>query len=126
MKENYIKAVLDKIEEGVEPERVLSGLQDVLAKKGHTKLYSSILRGVSKVLETKKSGTALVKVAKEGHYELHKDLIDKTIASLAGNAKPAVEVDDTLIGGFVVEASHKRIDNSYKTKLVSLYRSLTR
>ena len=126
MKDNYITAVLEELRSGTNPEKVLTGLQNTLKKKGHEKLYGVILRGVARVLEAGSAEDVMVTVASDTDYKKHKDAIAQALKELDADAEPAVQVDKTIVGGFLAEANNKRIDQSYKSKLVTLYRNLTK
>ena len=126
MKDTYVTAVLEMIAEGVNPEVVLSGLQTSLKEHGHDRLYATVLRGVLRVLSAGSAETALVTVAAENDVEKHQAAINASLKDLATDAVPTIAIDESLIGGYVAEANNQRIDASYKTKLVSLYRNLTK
>ena len=125
MKENYITAVLEELRMGSDPERILRGLKTALQKRGHDRLYAAILRGVVRVLESDSTETTVVTVVDQAAFEKQKNVIMDTLASLGTNDQPKVVQDSTIVGGFIAEAANKRLDKSYKAKLVSLYRSLT-
>lgn len=124
MKDTYITATLDLLRQGEEPASVLAGLQKVQAARGHSALYAPVLRGVMRVLEAARP-TTVVTVADEALYTAQQAAISAALQTLGAMTEPAVTIDNTLIGGFVAEHELTRIDASYKTKLVDLYRSLT-
>lgn len=126
MKDNYIKATLESLEAGLTPDRVIKGLKKTLQDKGHSQLLASVLRGVDRILSAQK--TNLVKVVtatKEDQEKLQAEIKNALKQLDAGTDSISHAIDDTLIGGFVVEASGRRLDQSYKASLVKLYRSLT-
>lgn len=126
MKKNYITAVLEMLHDGQEPSTVLEGLKRTLKQKGHERLYASVLRGVERVLEAHGAETSRVVVASNQAYEKQKTAILSALQSLSSVNTHKVVVDETIIGGFIAEANDKQMDASYKTKLVSLYRNLTK
>lgn len=113
------------INAGSDPVKVIAGLKVTLATRGHERLLSAVLMGVARVLETRSTGIATVTVAKSTDTTAHKKAIAEALSTLGANDSEMVE-DDTLIGGFIAEHNHTRIDNSYKSRLVNLYRSLTK
>ena len=125
MKNNYIEAVLEMIEAGKESKEVLAGLKKTLATRGHERLYAPVLRGVARVLESKEAAAVEVVVAKEADAKAFATAINEALQELSITEKPTVTVDETVIGGFVVEGRTQRFDASYKTKLVQLYRKIT-
>jgi len=127
MKETYVQAVLEMIHEGADSAVVLDGLRSTLAARGHDQLYGDILRTVLRKIEAEKAQNPTVYVAKAADMETHASAIADALKTLGVADSDAVTtVDATLVGGFVAEAANTRIDQSYKTKLVSLYRSITR
>lgn len=124
MKDTYTTALLDLLATTADAEAVLKGFKDTLTKRGHEQLYGPVLRRVLTRLKAARP-TTMVVVASETAYEAQKAAITKALTDLGGN-EPVVVVDDTIVGGFIAEHNHTRLDASFKTKLVSLYRSLTR
>lgn len=125
MKNTYIDAVLQMIESGEEPGMVLSGLKNTLAQRGHDRLYVSVLNGVLRVLEANSGTTTTVTVSDEATAVEYADAIKQALTTLGADKSHEVVIDKTLVGGFIAEHNSKRIDQSYKTKLITLYRSLT-
>ena len=125
MKEQYINAVLEMLKTGKESEVVLSGLKDTLNKRGHLSLEASILAIVLRVIEAKSIDETVVTVASKESYNQQAAAIAAALKNLKANIESTIKIDPTVIGGFIAEANNTRHDASYKTKLISLYRSLT-
>ena len=127
MKQQYTAAVLELLESGHDPEAVIAGLKASLEKHSHEKLLPAILQSVKRVLDSSSStNEPVVVVASEGEYKKQKTAIAKTFESLGTNEEPQVEIDSTLIGGYLSVYKNRIIDKSYKSKLVSLYRNISR
>ena len=126
MKKNYIKAVYDLILKGDAIDVVLMNLARVLKQKGHESIHSAILEGVHKQLTVSTGSVTSVTVRTHADVHTYADAISKNFALLGTVTTPAVREDATLIGGYIVEHDHTRIDRSHKTKLVNLYRNITR
>jgi F0F1-type ATP synthase delta subunit len=125
MKNHYIQALLQMIAEGSDIDLVLKGLSTILKAKGHTRLHASILHGVLRVLSAESlSHTTRVVTASETDAIKFAVAIKHALRELGTEEGGVVEVDDSLIGGFIAEHNNVIIDTSYKAKLVSLYRSL--
>lgn len=120
----YVTAVIDLITTTTDVEGVLRGLKAVLDARGHGALLLPILRAVVRELEAARE-TTLVTVAKESDAALLKGEIEAMLQTLGAKTAPIVVVDETIIGGAIVESDHVRIDQSYKNALTTLYRSLT-
>lgn len=126
MKNNYITAVLEMLQAGKEPDTVLTGLKRTLESRGHSRLYVSILRGVEKVLSAHSAEGVIVTVVDQAAYEKQKEAISKALNELKADKEPLIVTDETIVGGFLAEANKQRLDKSYKNKLVSLYRNITK
>lgn len=127
MKNHYIKATIALLEAGKEPAEVVRGLEVVLEKRGHSKLLASILRGASRAVGSKQpAGTAVVTVADTGSYHVQQAEIEAAVAALEATAHEShVVADPTVIGGFKVSTITTTLDQTYKTKLLELYRAIT-
>ena len=125
MHDTYVTATLELLAAGTSIDTVISGLKDTLKRRGHERLLPRILAGVARKLDTRPTNAAYVTVVSKTDYEVQKEAIKHALIELGYDQAPAVQIDDTLIGGYVAEANSTRIDRSYKSALVSLYRSLT-
>ena len=65
MKKNYIKAVLEMIENGDDIKAVLKGLKNLLAVRGHERLLPAVLQGVVRELDNWSDVQSVVTVAKK-------------------------------------------------------------
>lgn len=127
MKKEYTQAVLEMVEIGAKPDTVLSGLSTTMHKRGHIKLYASVLQSILRILEARPAQKVpTVSVAKESDLTAYKNTIAETLTSMGVTESPTIHIDDTLIGGFTVEHDSKRIDQSHKGKLISLYRNIAK
>jgi F0F1-type ATP synthase delta subunit len=122
---DYTHAVLELIHEGMSVDEAFRGLTHTLKKRDHHSLYPSILRELERNAEkmiTKE--TATLTLAKKDDESKFKAEIIEALA-LLGTSSHTVHTDSTITGGFILEGNEKRIDESYKKKLLTLYRSLT-
>lgn len=127
MREHYITATLALLETGHTPGEVFDGLKRTLENHNHTQLLPGIVRGVLRHLTdaTEVSGTRVFVAKGSDADDLAKE-IQLHLDKLNGNGnKPVVIIDETLIGGAVVEHNAARIDASYKRSLRSLYERVT-
>jgi len=124
LKNDYIEATSALLSEGKDFDGVIKSLKEVLDKKGHQKLYKPILNGLQiKIENSLETNVAQVSVARQKDLEILKERISKSLIELESDEYDA-NVDLSLIGGYVIEHNNKIIDNSYKSRLVTLYRSL--
>jgi len=128
MKKHYVNAVVSLLLQGKEVDVVLKNLALVLKKKGHEKIHASILKGVLLEMRRKQAlETTNIILAKEGDRERVEKSLKQALQLLEGDTKTAhIIYDETLIGGFIASHKGKLINRSYKEKLVSLYRSITK
>lgn len=126
MKAKYVQAVKELFASGQKTDVVLGNLRTVLQKKGHERLYRSILLALLQDLEQiQGQETSRVTVASEKTLKNQKQAIEKAIKNLGGTDQYETATDGNLIGGFIVEAGEQRLDMSYKTALLQLYRKIT-
>jgi len=127
MKNHYIQATIEMIQSETAVEAVFEGLQKSMQKKGHMRLYASVLRGVLRILETKKDvAIATVVVANSADVQKYADTIKATLTSIEAGEDFSTEIDETIIGGVIVKANNTIVDQSYKTALTNLYRLTTK
>jgi F0F1-type ATP synthase delta subunit len=128
MQKHYINAVVQLLLQGKDVSVVLTNLEKTLKAKGHTSIHLAILRAVIKQLErTSKTTTSTITVARHTDVAKLKEAIEASLLKIGGTTSNATIVEDaTLIGGYVATHNSKSIDASYKNKLVTLYRSITK
>ena len=127
MVKHYVNAVVALLHEGGELDAVLKNLTKLLAKKGHTRLHKAILEGVCERLEADEAlAIPTIFVAKENDEKNLELQIKQALESLGYKGENRkVQLDPTLIGGFIATYKSRRINASYKEKLLSLYRNIT-
>lgn len=116
LKEQYIAAGVELIAEKTDIDKVVSGLKKTMAQRGHTRLLTSVLKGL------------ISKVERQSEMSLPQLTIATKDASKPDSlsAKDVdVKIDQTIVGGYILREGFTRIDNSYKTKLLNWYRRAT-
>lgn len=124
MKDTYTQALLELLKTTEDSSAVISGFSKTLSARGHERLFATVLKGVLRILESERPVTSVV-AGSEAEAKKHSAAIKAALKEFDAPTEVSVATDDTLIGGFIVEHNHQRLDQSYKTKLVELYRSLT-
>lgn len=126
MKQAYITALTEALLNTKDVDGALESTQALLIKKGHVRLWPAVLKGVVRALEKfEREDTPRIIVAKESAK--NSDALQKALATLAvTNKNEKMEVDSSLIGGFVVQYKDKMVDASYKRALIDLYRKVTK
>jgi F0F1-type ATP synthase delta subunit len=121
----YIQAAHETITDGVALDVVLKNLQESLKRRGLSKIYPRVLKGLIEKLErAEASTTPKVVVARAGDTERYASAIATAVAQIAPQTTYDTYVDETIIGGFIVTGKGKRIDHSYKSTLLDTYHRL--
>jgi len=127
MKNHYIQAVLEMIKEGNDPDVVISGLAKLLEAKGHQSLFTSVVKGVLRVMEAQSERTgAVVTLTKAADEQKYVESIKASLKEMGADSAYQVKEDDTLIGGYIAEVNNTMHDQSHKSALIELYRKLTK
>lgn len=124
MKNAYVTALTESILAGKDVEETLSSVKSQMIKRGHSRLWSQVLRASKRVLEAKlKSTVPVVTVAKDGGVD--KATIVAALQKIGGAEMSYNQtIDSTLVGGFTVRFKDTLYDASYKKVLVDLYRKI--
>lgn len=127
MKDIYIKATREVLETHTDFQKVFEGLRHALRARGHEKLYAGILRGVLRSFEHTRLplSEARITIAHTDAMMTHSNSIEKFLKE-SGASAHTVLIDPTVIGGVAFEYNHHVIDQTYKRKLLNLYRAVTR
>lgn len=127
MKQHYVDAVTELLQNGSDVSSVLKGLESALKAKGHTSLHAQILLAVQKKLEASSvQAVSQIVVAKESDATHFHKQIQASLEEIGGKTDTSqVTIDTTLVGGYIASHQGKNIDASYKNKLVTLYRAIT-
>jgi F0F1-type ATP synthase delta subunit len=126
MEKVYVQAVMELLESGSKIETVLGNLRTVMMSRGHAKALPVVLRAVVRTLEQGSTeSVATVTVAREADVVALKADIKSALATLGADTAYNTVVDDTIIGGLIATYNHRQVDQSYRSKLVTLYQSIT-
>ncbi|MFZ2556082.1 MAG: F0F1 ATP synthase subunit delta [Minisyncoccia bacterium] len=117
--ENYAHALSRLIDGGDTPAAAVKKLYTLLTAQGREKLMSSIGRAFERLMarEGEKERTTLFVARKK----------DEAVARKQSGAKDAnVDIDESLIGGWRLEAGETLLDASWKNSLLTIYQNTTR
>jgi len=103
-------------------------LKQVLARRGHSTLYPRIISEFKKEIEKdQRSKGTMVTIASQSEKATALKESERIAESNNVDSKHIqVTVDEDLIGGFLVQGPGFRFDNSTRSKLQALYKSLTK
>jgi F0F1-type ATP synthase delta subunit len=122
---DYIKAAHALITEGKSVDAVMPSLKKYLEARGLMKVYPSVLRSlIEKVERSEKRNGVHVRVARADDAGKHAPSIDAHLASHNLPKTYTTSIDETIIGGYTITTKNTRIDQSYKHKLLTAYRTL--
>lgn len=126
MKNAYVTALTESILAGTDIELALTRLRARLERQGHLRLYGQILKASARVLGAKlKETVPQVVVAKAGGVS--RETLLSAIARLSADQTTYEEqVDETIVGGFIIRFKDQVLDASYKRRLLDLYRHITK
>lgn len=117
----YAVALNRAIRSGTNESKACDALVATLVREGKQALLPTILRAYERLTFAQKRSGTTITVAKESDTN-----IARTHCKKIFNTEDAVvRIDDTIIGGYAIEHNSKRIDNTYKSALLSMYRSIT-
>ena len=126
MEKVYVQAVMELLESGSKVETVLGNLRAVMEKRGHAKALPTVLHAVVRALEQGTSeSVATITVARDADVTALKADIKSALVTLGADGAHTTIIDDTIIGGLIATYNHRQIDQSYRSKLVTLYQSIT-
>ncbi len=111
----------------VEQDVLVGRLREMLASRGHMALLPAIIRELEKVsCRTASSDGAQVRVVRATDATVHAERIACDVATLGmSDVVQEVVIDETVIGGYEVRASGRRIDRTHKRTLLELYTTIT-
>ncbi len=119
MKPNvYAKAMHLLHLEGKSDSEVVSGTITTLKKRGAVRLLPKVLKAYKHLADRAQSTSSVLTIARAS---------DKAAALVESNAKEGtvVKIDSGIIGGYRLESGSSLVDNSFKTRLLQVYRNAT-
>jgi len=115
----YAKAMFSLSKEGHNKGSIVEGLMSSLKTRGALALLPKVLIAYTNLLAQKSSDKPVISVARSSDT--------KEAIELSGAPKDAeVVVDERLIGGYRLERGGKLVDDTFKAKLLQIYRNATK
>jgi F0F1-type ATP synthase delta subunit len=109
--------------QGLSADAAVSKLMKVLKGKGHVKLLPRIVAEFEKILDMgRNEDTITMTCAKEQDFKKYGEELKEHLGTTGSDFTKEV-VDDTIIGGFILQKGEIIIDGSYKKKLLLLYQN---
>lgn len=117
----YATALHRAVQQGTDAAKACESLVLVLAREGKKALLPSVLRAYQRlVFAHKRSGTTITLANTKDESAAR-----AACAKAFGTTDASIHIDDTIIGGYAIEHQSKRIDHTYKSALLKMYRSIT-
>lgn len=113
LQKQYVKVLLDLLEDSKEVETSIGRLKEVMIKRGHQKLLPAVLKDVERQLSAISNPSTLT-VAHESDVDKYQEL----------NKEAEVLVDEKIIGGYILKDKYKLTDNSHRSRLLNWYKSV--
>lgn len=123
MEKSYAQALWSMVEGGTSPSKAVHALQDMLTREGRAGLMPRIARAFARLAEREgnKNNMVLTVAREKDERHGHKEVVALLEKLGATSHDLKTQVDDTLIGGWRLEGRGMLVDNSYKTKLLTMY-----
>jgi hypothetical protein len=120
------KAAAALLNTGREPAQILADTQRYLETHGHGRQWRAVLRELLRLTaQSERRNTPRLLVARPEDVERLAPEISSALATLGVTLSPQVEIDPTLIGGFIVRTATHEINHSDKRHLQAIYDRVT-
>ncbi|HVU75870.1 MAG TPA: F0F1 ATP synthase subunit delta [Candidatus Paceibacterota bacterium] len=126
MEQAYAQALWKMVEEGMAPSKAVQSLSEILKQHGRLALMPRIGKAFERIAARELSKSRItLSVAREKDERSAKAAAKEVLSALKLDAKDiALEVDDSLIGGWSLEGSEILMDRSYKTRLLEIFKKV--
>src|SRR3989338_2739302 len=123
METAYAQALWQMIQSGTAPKKALSALHEVLALRGRTALMPPIPRAFARSAARDQARSGIVlSVAQKKDEKLGLKAIKDILKEMSVKAdEVALNVDESLVGGWRLEGRGRLVDASWKKDLLSIY-----
>lgn len=117
--ENYAHALLRLVKAGDTPKEAVHKLNTLLTAQGRNNLFPAIGRAFERIAahESNKTRSTLFVARKKDEAAARKE---------SGAAHAEIAIDESLIGGWRLEAGETLQDASWKHSLLTIYQNTTR
>jgi F0F1-type ATP synthase delta subunit len=107
-------------------DRLIANLMRILEEQGHRKLLPSILREYEHLVTRRLvRERAVLRVARSDDREKLAEAISRDTERIGVDpAQCVTHIDESVVGGYAIEANGKRIDRTHKRALLELYTKL--
>lgn len=117
MEQAYAQALWKAVEGGKSPKEAVHAVHAMLVRQGRVGLMPRIERALKRIAAREAAARPKLFVAREKDAKL---ALEKS-----GLDESDVFIDESLIGGWRLESLDKLVDNSYKSRLLEIYSSVT-
>jgi len=123
--ENYAKALISAAKTEKDTDALIASFFKVLKARGALKLLPKILTFLEHAQTKNASAKPTLTIAREKDKDSALMQIENAIKGIVSSKDEIeIKIDDSIIGGYRFQTSKDLLDESYKTKLLSIYRSV--
>lgn len=128
MEKTYAQVLWKLVAGGSTPHAAVQALKAKLQADGRTALLPRVARAFARLAEREAGrSTVVLTVAREKDERHAKSAAKEVLAALDVEKEGLkTQVDDSIIGGWRLEGRGMLVDNSYKSKLLSIYNQVTK
>jgi F0F1-type ATP synthase delta subunit len=125
--EPYAQALYQMLKEGMRPKEAVAKLRAVLRRQGRERLLSRIEHAFARIAtRNEKKNTVTLSIARAKDKRKAQSAVKGLLKEMGISSKElAVEIDESLIGGWRLEGRERLVDASFKKDLLSLYNRVT-
>ncbi len=122
---DYVHTTATTLSSEEHADHAIEALKKYLKRRGHSKFYPSILKGIQRELleQTARNATKIILARSEDMTQFESEIMEILKAHNLSTTY-TVAVDPTIIGGYIVRGKHTKVDHSYKMALFKKYQSL--
>ena len=123
--ENYAKALISAAKTEKDTDALLAHFLDVLKKRGVLGLLPKILTILEHAINRDKSQKATLVLARDSDKDKILEAVGDDFGKISTLKEDLnIKIDESIIGGYRLETSGDLIDESYKSRLLSIYRAV--
>jgi F0F1-type ATP synthase delta subunit len=129
METAYAQALFKMIDKGSDPKKAVVALHEMLVKRGRQVLLPRIAHAFSRIAMRERARSGMTLVVADAKDEKHAATEAKKVLTKMGvdhRGHIEIKVDESLVGGWVIEGDGRLIDASYKKQLMDIYNAATK
>jgi F0F1-type ATP synthase delta subunit len=127
MEKAYAQALWKLVENGMAPGKAVRSIHAQLQSRGRTPLMPRIARAFKRLAEREsRKNDMVLSVAREKDERRARSEAKAFLAGRGITADMNIRIDDSVIGGWRLEGRGLLVDNTYRNRLLTIYKRATR